>query len=145
MTFEIPDRVQRELESARETLVEAEERSAERISAEAFEKRLGKFAGDAPATSRKAAVGIYFKSGTQRHRLLVEVEKAGTAGLTCDQAEAITGLPHQSASPRWNELWHEFAMIHETPRERLTRAGAKASVFVLTERGREALDRIGRE
>lgn len=108
-------------------------------SDDGFKDRIGKFGHKSPSTSRKAAVAVYPKSGSQRHRLILLIAQSESRGLTCDEAEKVTGLPHQSASARWNELWHDFEFIEPNGKERPTRAGASALAFVLTAKGAQAM------
>lgn len=111
------------------------------LPTEVFNPHIGKFGKESPVTARKAAINVYPRSGTQRHVLLSLIRSSGEKGLTCDEAEVMTGLPHQSASARWNELWHglegpaengEPWLIVPNGRERTTRAGGAAMVFVVT-------------
>jgi hypothetical protein len=104
-----------------------------------FEPGIGKWGKNSPSTSLRAAIAVYPRSGTQRHRLLMLVNDAGERGATCDEAEAATGFPHQSASARWNELWHDYQLIAPDGRERNTRNGSRASVFLVTDLGRKAI------
>ena len=53
---------------------------------------------------------------------------AGTRGLTCDEVEVQTGLPHQTASARVNELAKAGAIIPGGKRP--TRSGRFAVVWV---------------
>jgi hypothetical protein len=102
---------------------------------------IGKFGRDAPETSRKAAIAVYPRTGSQRHRILLLLLVEGP--MTCDRAEDLLGLPHQSVSARWNELWHDFGFIEPTGSARRTRAGAEAAVFRLTTNAVDAIHEHG--
>jgi hypothetical protein len=107
-----------------------------------FDPAIGKWPAGTSGRSRDAAIDVYPRSGTQRHDLLLAVSRAEN-GLTCDQAEMITSLPHQSASARWNELWHDYRLIKPTGRTRRTRNGSHADIFVLSDLGREKMAEAG--
>lgn len=51
-------------------------------------------------------------------------------GLTVDEVERLTGLPHQSASARVYDLVREGALV-DTGTARLTRTGSRAKVWKL--------------
>lgn len=97
---------------------------------------LGGFRATDPATSRKSAVGVYPRSGTQRHRAFLAILAAGERGATVSEVIERTGLPHQTVSTRISELkrggWVE-------PRgERVGSFGTMQDVLVATEKAREA-------
>ncbi|TXH57058.1 MAG: hypothetical protein E6Q97_05045 [Desulfurellales bacterium] len=52
-------------------------------------------------------------------------------GMTCDEAEEITGRPHQSVSPRFLEL-RKMGRIVDSGIRRKTRSGRSATVWVAT-------------
>ena len=82
-------------------------------------------------TSREA-----FKSITDvqkeevRTRIFNLIEKRGETGLTCDEAEQIFGLLHQSASARICELLETKRIKYEGMR-RKTRSGRSARVYTV--------------
>ena len=51
-----------------------------------------------------------------------------TAGLTCQEAEGVTGLEHSTCSARISEL-HAAGLIYDTGRRRKTRSGRSAAVW----------------
>jgi hypothetical protein len=93
---------------------------------------LGGFRGSDPSTSREAALGNYPKSGSQRHEILLALFKAGSHGLTFD--EAREQLDIYSTDRRLDELvkggWAE-----RTERTRATSRGAEAIVYTISAKG----------
>ena len=63
-----------------------------------------------------------------RDRLL-RVIRLASLGLTVDELESVTGLPHQTASPRVNEL-AKSGQIVDSGQRRPTRSGRNAVVWV---------------
>jgi hypothetical protein len=63
-----------------------------------------------------------------RLKVLGMVEASAAFGLTCDEAEATTGLPHQSISARFTELV-AAKQIHYGKERRKTRSGKQARVY----------------
>ncbi len=57
------------------------------------------------------------------------IRLAGWEGKTTDEVEAETGLPHQTASARVNELMNK-GLIERRGIQRPTRSGRKAFVYV---------------
>jgi hypothetical protein len=49
-------------------------------------------------------------------------------GLTCDEAEVLLGMSHQTCSARFSELKAK-GWLEPTGEQRLTRSGSKADVF----------------
>lgn len=90
------------------------------------------------ATSRKAALFNYPRSGTQRHRILRTIVAVGAYGKTRDELSRELGLSQSSTHPRVLELitgeW-----IEESELVRKTQTGAEAVVLVATEKGRNAV------
>ena len=64
-----------------------------------------------------------------RERLLQVIKAAGETGLTTDEAEMISTRPHQTVSPRINEL-ARLGVIKDSGIRRTTRSGRKAVVYV---------------
>jgi hypothetical protein len=84
-------------------------------------------------TSRNAALDNFPRKGTQRHRILEQLDLAGDRGLTCDQLEQQLVMRHQTASARVHELLHAgFIAPHG---QRRTRSGSLADVMVRTDKG----------
>ena len=52
-------------------------------------------------------------------------------GMTCDEVERWTGLSHQTASARVNELWMA-GRLQDSGLRRKTRSGRNAAVYVAT-------------
>lgn len=97
---------------------------------------LGGFRATDPATSRKSAVSVYPRSGTQRYRAFASILATGERGATVSELIETTGLPHQTISTRVSELkrggWVE-------PRgERTGDFGTAQTVHVATAKAREA-------
>ena len=63
-----------------------------------------------------------------RSLVLGLVEASSAFGLTCDEAEARTGLSHQAVSPRFTELLAS-KQIHYGKERRKTRMGKAARVY----------------
>jgi hypothetical protein len=98
----------------------------------AVSNRRGKARRTAPETSKRAASKVEPRSGTQRFRVLEAIRRAKGNGLTDDEIEQLTGLAHQTASARRNEL-AEGGFIVETTKRRKTRNDKLAIVWVATE------------
>ncbi len=78
------------------------------------------------ATSNAAAASIYNDASAIRMRVCLAIKSLG--GATCDQVEEYTGLKHQTASARVNEL-KERGDIVDSGERRKTRSGRKAIVW----------------
>ena len=64
-----------------------------------------------------------------RTRLLALIDERGESGITCDEAEIITGWRHQSVSARFSEMkCDEIITARGT---RVTRSGRNADVYRL--------------
>ncbi len=61
------------------------------------------------------------------------IRLAGWEGKTCDEIEATTGLTHQSASARINELANgkPQPLVERRAKTRKTRAGRGAYIYVM--------------
>jgi len=82
-------------------------------------------------TRREAHERILPAAATLRALVLRVIEEAG--GLTCDEVELRTGLTHQCASARINELARDgFVASSGAPRK--TRSGRNACVWIATRR-----------
>lgn len=90
--------------------------------------RIGRWGRGAPSTSRSAALRNYPRSGTQRGRILRFIERRPNLGATVDDIEAASGLPHQTASARMNELMRG-GWIVDSGHKRRTRNGGDAVVW----------------
>lgn len=77
-------------------------------------------------TSIAAAVAIQPHSKAIRERVFRLIQH----GLTTDQVEEITGLSHQTASPRVREL-AQANRIKDSGERRKTRSGRNAIVWVV--------------
>jgi hypothetical protein len=64
------------------------------------------------------------------------VREQGDRGATCDEVEAVLGLSHQSASPRFTELRANGTFVWDGVTRRRTRTGAWARVHVIASRPR---------
>lgn len=77
-------------------------------------------------TSEEAAVLI--EPHLQRlQRVVLEAIRA-EHGCTCDRAEEVTGLSHQTTSARFNAL-AKAGLIMDTGERRKTRSGRRAAVY----------------
>lgn len=87
-------------------------------------------------TSTKAAESIRLNLNALR-ALVLNYIKASEDGLTCEQLERLTGLKHQTVSPRLNELVNCTPpyVVHQTdprtgkPRTRLNVSGRPARLY----------------
>ncbi len=77
-------------------------------------------------TSREAALSLHPISGALRQRVLEVITRS--AGMTCDEVEDRTGLSHQTASARVNEL-SRLGLLIDTGERRKTRSGRNAKVW----------------
>ena len=85
----------------------------------------GKHATSREALDESNATGRRVSQARRIHGLIAF---SGNAGMTTDEVEAATGLPHQTASARMYDLVRAGAIVRtETTRE--TRHGATAAVF----------------
>lgn len=115
--------------------------------ADAAQNRLGKFARSS-ATSRRAALANYPRSGTQRMEVLHRVAREGDSGATRDELVKWIGRPPNVVTPRVKELveggWLESGVDKQgLAATRRTRAGSEAQVLVLTARAKTELRRRG--
>lgn len=88
-----------------------------------------------PRTARDAAQAAFHRSGTDRvviFDLLAEAD-----GHTSDEIEVLLGWPHQTVSARLNGLERD-EFIARSGRQRRTRHGRLANVYVVTRRGQQA-------
>jgi hypothetical protein len=84
--------------------------------------------------SRLAYDAVMPSVGELAQRVLDLVRSSGAYGATCDEAMAILGLTHQTASPRFTELEGK-GLIVRTDQRRLTRSGNAAAIYILAEPG----------
>ena len=80
-------------------------------------------------TSKEAAESIEPSSGTLRAHVLGFIKRRGKRGMTCDELEHASGLTHQTASARINELM-KLQAIRDSGKRRRTRSGRNAVVWV---------------
>lgn len=83
-------------------------------------------------TSFKAAVDMLPRAQGKREQCLAEIARNGEYGATCDEIQAALGMLAQTASARVRELVLKN-LIRRTDRERMTRNGKAASVYVVVE------------
>lgn len=82
-----------------------------------------------------AAKGV----AARRLTLLREVARHGEDGATCDQIEARTGSPHQTASAVLHWLEKKGLAVRNRNEKRKTRRGTNANPYVITAKGRALL------
>lgn len=110
------------------------------------ELELGPFVEDALGTSKAAAINGYPNANTQRHRVLLEVARAGEHGLTRDEISLgeYTGksMSKDAVHARVWELGPRGGgWIEPNGKVRKTPMGQDAEVLVLTKKGaREVRD-----
>ena len=93
------------------------------------------FAGAPPSvkgsdTSEKAAESMRESVGHLQRTVFNHI-KASRDGMTCDEAEELTGLRHQTCSARVRELVLK-GFIVDSGNRRKTRSGRGARVYVAT-------------
>lgn len=66
----------------------------------------------------------------QRNLILQHVTACGENGSTCDEAEIVLAMPHQTCSARCSELKRD-GLVVESGKTRPTRQGKKAAVLTL--------------
>jgi predicted transcriptional regulator len=64
-----------------------------------------------------------------RQRIIGLAQARGDAGITCDEAERLLGLSHQTCSARFSELKRD-GILMATDQTRKTRSNASARVMV---------------
>ena len=79
--------------------------------------------------SAEAHLSIEPAKGALRELVFDAIRSAGKEGLTCDQVEVVTGLRHQTASARVNELGKALRIAIKGTRP--TRSGRRATVWVV--------------
>jgi DNA-binding transcriptional ArsR family regulator len=90
-----------------------------------------------PATSRQAALEALPRQGAQRRRILEAIAQTGIRGVTYDDVSERLAMRGVSVSTRISELARGGWI--EARGERRTSADALATVWVATEKAREAL------
>lgn len=119
---EVPGEVQSE-EQARE--------AAEALIRDAEGNELPGFRAGDPATSRKAAVDAYPRTGSRRRKILDAAIRAGGRGITFPEADALPGV--REAWKRISELV-EGGWLEATERERKNpETGSDVTVYVATD------------
>lgn len=94
--------------------------------------------------SRLAFDAVTPSIGELAQRVLDLVRSSGSHGATCDEAIAILGLTHQTASPRFTEL-EAKGFIVRTDKRRRTRSGNQAAIYILSDSpGLFSSPRVGR-
>ena len=83
-------------------------------------------------TSEAAAESMADSAESLRTQVLLAIWKH--RGLTVDEVEAMTGLRHQTAGPRFWEL-ERRSLIYKSVERRITRSGRRAIVYHVTPRG----------
>jgi hypothetical protein len=86
-------------------------------------------------TSELAAASVVKSVPELRRRVLDAIASAGAAGLTDEQGEVITGIRHQTYTPRRLELQRQ-GLIRDSGERRKTASGRNAAVWVATEDAR---------
>ncbi len=102
------------------------------------DSRIGAFHGPqagAPATEREAAISVYPRTGTARRRVLDFIASMGLRGATDEEVSLSLRMRLYTAAPRRNELLRD-GWVEDSERQRPTTTGTRATVWVLTERGR---------
>lgn len=101
--------------------------------------RVGQFSdpdvSGAPETQRQAAILSYYKTGSDRLRVLDAIARARDDGLTDFEIEQAFEMKHQTASARRNDL-RKDGWIIDSGKRRQTDTGREAAVWVLSDQGR---------
>ena len=79
-------------------------------------------------TSVAAAESMRGETSRLRALVLAVIRQNGETGATCDEVELATGLRHQTASARVNELMNRGQIV-DTEQRRRTRSGRFATVW----------------
>lgn len=79
-------------------------------------------------TSMEAAESVRGSAGTIRHKIYKAIEQSAL-GLTCDEAEALLSLSHQTCSARFRELKIKGRIVNKDDESRKTRSGRRALVW----------------
>lgn len=79
-------------------------------------------------TSREATASIQHDLGRLQAMVMQYVRRCGDGGCTCDEAEIMLSLSHQTCSARFYDL-HTKGRIHDHGVRRKTRTGRKAIVW----------------
>lgn len=82
-----------------------------------------------PTTSRAAAESIAPELTELEGKVWHAIMSAGGTGMTCEEVEAHTGLPHQTASARVNGL-NTKGQIVDSGRTRKNNSGRQAIVWI---------------
>lgn len=98
--------------------------------------RMPKWHKAALDTERIAAALVYPHSGTQRMKVLKELERAGAEGRTDYELGEALGILRTSAGKRRAEL-AEDGLVQATVNRRMTDTSSPAVVWRLTEKGRQ--------
>lgn len=106
-------------------------------------QNLGPFSAESE-TSRLAALANYPHSGSQRHRILVEIVRSGLTGRTREELSEKLGLSGNSVRPRVKELlegdWLEVGIgVRKTP------MGNDSEVLVATRKARAEAEAKGED
>lgn len=80
-------------------------------------------------TSYAAAEGIRDSAEALRRKIFDEIKRRGYLGLTCDEAEVLFTMRHQTASARIRELVLKN-LAFDSERRRVTRSGRFAIVWI---------------
>lgn len=80
-------------------------------------------------TSQEAHAQIQDSAPALRERIFRFVKECGDQGSTCDEAEVVLGMRHQTASARFTELQKKNRV--KVVGTRKTRTGRPARVFVV--------------
>lgn len=94
--------------------------------------KLGRFARGS-ATSRKAALDNYPRSGKQRHTVLMALVDAGERGLTSDEIAGMHRMNLYSVKPRLIEL-REGGWATQNGKQRKSEQGSDVDVYVATDK-----------
>ena len=83
-------------------------------------------------TSKLAADSMTPFAGPIGKRIFDQIKGRGPLGLTCDEAEQVCKLTHQTASARIRRL-SQLYKIRGSGRTRPTRSGRQAQVYIVPE------------
>ncbi len=82
-------------------------------------------------TSAAAALSVAADTPRLREMVLFAVRATGDQGMTCDEAEMLLGMRHQTISARFTEL-RDGGWIRDSGQRRRTRSLRNAAVWVAT-------------
>ena len=73
------------------------------------------------------------RAAGDRIRVLSFIQRRGKNGATADEIQVALDMTHQSGSARVSELLNKYGEIKDSGRQRPTRSGSNATVYIVDE------------